>query len=56
MISFAPYDDPEIAVAVAIENLSSGSATAVLVADIYKAYFQSGSEVKAEQGYNTVLQ
>lgn len=55
MISFAPYDDPEIAVAVAIENLNSGSATAVLVADIYRAYFTANSEFSTEQGYNTIL-
>lgn len=55
MISFAPYDDPEIAVAVAIENLNSGSATAVLVADIYRAYFNTAENYTAQQGYNTVL-
>lgn len=55
MISFAPYDDPEIAVAVAIENLNSGSATAVLVAEIYKAYFTASSEFSTEQSYNTIL-
>ncbi len=55
MISFAPYDDPEIAVAVAIENLNSGSATAVLVADIYKAYFTANSNFAGEESYNTVL-
>ena len=55
MISFAPYEDPEIAVAVAIENLNSGSATAVLVSDIYKAYFSTAENYTAQQGYNTVL-
>lgn len=55
MISFAPYEDPEIAVAVAIENLNSGSATAVLVSDIYKAYFNTAENYTAQQGYNTVL-
>lgn len=55
MISFAPYDDPEIAVAIAIENLNSGSATAVLMADIYKAYFNTAENYTAQQGYNTVL-
>lgn len=55
MISFAPYDNPEIAVAVAIENINSGSATAVLVADIYKAYFNTAENYAPQQGYNTVL-
>lgn len=56
MISFAPYESPEIAVAVAIENLNSGSATAVLVSDIYKAYFNTAENYAPQQGYNTVLQ
>lgn len=55
MISFAPYDDPEIAVAIAIENLNSGSATAVLMADIYKAYFTATGDFAADDGYNTIL-
>lgn len=55
MISFAPYDDPEIAVAIAIENLNSGSATAVLMADIYRAYFTATGDFAAENGYNTIL-
>ncbi len=55
MISFAPYDDPQIAVAVAIENLNSGTASAVLVADIYKAYFNVNSTFDVEQNYNTIL-
>ena len=55
MISFAPYDDPEIAVAVAIENLNSGTATATLVAQIYEAYFAAATQLDTEQGYNSVL-
>lgn len=55
MISFAPYDEPEIAVAVAIENLNSGSATATLVSQIYQAYFMRETALDTEQGYNSVL-
>lgn len=55
MISFAPYDNPQIAVAIAIENLDSGSSTASLMAEIYRAYFTDTYPVSAEQGYNTVL-
>ena len=55
MISFAPADNPQIAVSVAIENLNSGSATAMLVADIYKAYFGTASEIDAIDSQNTVL-
>ncbi len=55
MVSFAPADNPEIAVCVAIENLNSGSATAVLVSEIYKAYFAAPSEVDRNQSCNTIL-
>lgn len=55
MVSFAPADKPEIAVCVAIENLNSGSATAELVANIYKAYFGTAGEINTNQGVNTVL-
>lgn len=56
MISFAPYEDPEIAVAVAIENLNSGSATAVLVSEIYDAYFNMTENYTPAQDYNVPLQ
>ncbi len=39
-ISFAPYDDPEIAVAVAIEGATSGGTCATVACDIYNYYFQ----------------
>lgn len=55
MVSFAPADKPEIAVCVAIENLNSGSATAELVANIYKAYYGSQSEINTSQTINEVL-
>lgn len=55
MVSFAPADEPQIAVCVAIENLNSGSATQVLVADIYRAYFGTQSETNVTQQYNTIL-
>lgn len=55
MVSYAPVENPQIAVCVAIENLNSGSATAVLVADIYRAYFATGSAVDTTTSYNTTL-
>lgn len=56
MVAFAPADKPEIAVCVAIENLNSGSATAELVADIFKAYFETSSEINTSQSINSVLE
>lgn len=40
-ISFAPYDDPEIAIAVAVEGARSGSSCAPIACDIYNYYFEN---------------
>ena len=40
-ITFAPYDNPEIAVAVAIEGGKSGASVASVAEEIYKYYFNS---------------
>ena len=40
-ISFAPYDDPEIAIAVAVEGARSGSSCAPVACDIYNYYFEN---------------
>ena len=38
-IAFAPYDDPQIAVAVAIEKASAGADLAPVAVDILNSYF-----------------
>ena len=38
-VCFAPYDDPEIAVAIAVEHGGSGSELGAIAADILKCYF-----------------
>lgn len=43
-ISFAPYDDPELAISVAIEGARSGSSCAPVACDVYNYYFGSDSE------------
>lgn len=53
-ISFAPYDKPEIAVAVVIECADEGAKTAPCAAQIFNYYF-SKKDVPSVQGYNTVL-
>ena len=53
-ISYAPYEDPEIAVAVVVESATAGSLTAVVVADIYDYYF-SAKELQGVQQYNQLL-
>lgn len=42
-ISFAPYDNPEIAVAVAVEGGTSGAGVAPVACDIYNYYFDKNS-------------
>lgn len=54
-ISFAPFDDPEIAIAVIIENVDSGTATATVAADIYDYYFSTKNQVSSQQQTNELL-
>ncbi len=54
MISYAPADDPEIAVVIAVENITSGGMGAY-VRDVYEAYFNRNSEVTNTQQSGTVL-
>ena len=54
MISYAPADDPQIAVVIAIENVTSGG-LGNYVRDVYEAYFNSGSGVTNSQQSGTVL-
>lgn len=55
MITFAPCNDPQIAVCIAIENLDSGSATAALAAEVYRAYFKAGGGINRAQSCNALL-
>lgn len=54
LISYAPYENPEIAVSVVVESATAGSLTAVVVADIYDYYF-SAKEMQGVQQYNQLL-
>lgn len=54
MISYAPADNPQIAVAVAIENVTSAG-IASYVRDIYEAYFNRNSTVTPLNGENIPL-
>lgn len=44
LITYAPYDDPEIAICVAIEGASSGAAVAPVARDIYAYYFNEDKD------------
>lgn len=55
LIAFGPYEEPEIAITVVIENAGSGSATAQVAADIFQYYFSTldtAAEIKPD---NTVI-
>lgn len=54
MISYAPADNPQIAVAVAIENVSS-TGLALYVSAIYEAYFNRNSNISSSQQGNIIL-
>ena len=54
-ISFAPYDDPEIAVAVVAENANSGARTSAVAADIYNYYFGQRTKVDKDSVPNSFI-
>lgn len=55
LIAFGPYEDPEIAITVVIENAGSGSSTAQVAADIFDYYFSTLDTVKGVQSENELL-
>ena len=55
-IAFAPYDDPQIAVAVAIEKASAGAELAPIAVDILNAYFSRDEIGTVILGENTLIQ
>ena len=54
-ISFAPYDNPEIAVAVVAENANTGSATSQVAAKVYNYYFGEKEKIDISQTPNTLI-
>ncbi len=48
-VGFAPYDEPEIAVVVLIENGWHGSYTAEVVRDVMAEYFKVNEEIKEDK-------
>jgi len=55
-VAYAPYDDPEIAVAVVIEKGGAGSALATTAVDIINAYFSQEETGTAILSENTLLE
>jgi penicillin-binding protein 2 len=54
-ICFAPYDDPQIAVAVAVEKAGSGSSTAQIARQVLDYYFSFQSSTVALESENQLL-
>ncbi len=54
MISYAPADNPQIAVVIAIENVDS-TGLGNYVSEVYKAYFNQNSDITASQQGNAIL-
>lgn len=55
-IAFAPYDDPQIAVAVAIEKAEAGADLAPVAVDILNSYFSRDEIGTVILGENTLIQ
>ena len=54
-VCFAPYDDPEIALALVIEKGGSGSALASAAVDMLNAYFSETAPTSSTLGENTLI-
>lgn len=54
-VCFAPYDDPEIAVAIAIERADAGAALASTAVNILNAYFAPSEDSSTITGENQLL-
>ena len=53
--AFAPYEDPEIALAIVVEKGGSGSTLANIAAEILEYYFSAGSGMETVTPENTLL-
>ncbi len=54
-IAFAPYDDPQIAIACVGEGMTSGSYLAPAVADVVEYYFSESEALNDIQAENTLI-
>ena len=54
-VCFAPYDDPEIAMAVVVEKGGSGTELAAIAADVLAYYFNAEETIESVSTENTLL-
>ena len=55
ILTFAPYNDPEIAVAAVVEGAGSGGSTAPIASAIMEHYFAEKDTAESQQNENTLL-
>lgn len=55
LITYAPYDNPEIAVSSVVELAGSGSETAEMTAEIIDYWYQNNTDAKTNQKVGTLL-
>lgn len=56
LVCFAPYDDPEIALAIVAEKGGTGSELGAVAADIFRAYFEAQQTQETVKIENTLVQ
>ena len=55
LITYAPYEKPEIAVSSVVELAGSGTETAEITASIIDYWYQNNTDLKVPQKYGTLL-
>ncbi|MGN1419116.1 MAG: penicillin-binding transpeptidase domain-containing protein [Acutalibacteraceae bacterium] len=55
LITFAPYEDPEIAISVVVEGASSGGSTAPIASAVMEYYFAQNEKTETVQQENTLI-
>lgn len=55
LVAFAPYDDPEIAMAIVVEHGGSGTLVAAIAAEIFQYYFSARDAMEAPTIENTLV-
>ncbi|MCD7796340.1 MAG: hypothetical protein LUG95_01580 [Clostridiales bacterium] len=55
LITYAPYDNPEISVASVVELAGSGTETAEITAEIIDYWYQNNTDAKTNQKVGTIL-
>ncbi len=55
LLTFAPYENPEIAISVVVEGAGSGGSTASIASDIMEYYFSSKDNTETDTDENILL-